>query len=75
MAMTTGTIREKLKNYLHIADEKKIKAIYTLLEDDIEQEERISIKQYNKELKEAEEEFERGEYITNEEMKKNVKEW
>ena len=42
--MTTGTIREKLKNQLHIADEKKIKAIYTLLEDDIEQEERISIK-------------------------------
>jgi len=54
---------------------KKIKAIYTLLEDEIEQEERISIKQYNKELEEAEEEFERGEYITNEEMKKNVKEW
>jgi hypothetical protein len=73
--MTAESIRKKLESYLHVADEKKITAIYTLLQEQIEQEERISIKQYNQELQEAEEEFERGEYITNEEMKKKLEEW
>lgn len=33
--MTTTVIREKLANYLKVADEKKIKAIYTMVEDEI----------------------------------------
>lgn len=33
--MTTTAIREKLVSYLRIADEKKVKAIYTMVEDDI----------------------------------------
>lgn len=33
--MTTTDIREKLVSYLRIADEKKVKAIYTMVEDDI----------------------------------------
>jgi hypothetical protein len=33
--MTTTAIREKLVNYLQIADEKKLKAIYTMVEDEI----------------------------------------
>ncbi|HWD88114.1 MAG TPA: hypothetical protein VG367_08310 [Mucilaginibacter sp.] len=33
--MTTAAIREKLHNYISVADDKKIKAIYTLLEDQI----------------------------------------
>lgn len=36
--MTTVAIRKKLADYLKIADDKKIKAMYALLEDDIEQE-------------------------------------
>lgn len=35
--MTTVAIRKKLTDYLKVADDKKIKAIYALLEDDIEQ--------------------------------------
>ncbi len=31
--MTTTAISEKLHNYISIADDKKIKAIYTLLEE------------------------------------------
>ncbi|HEY8782078.1 MAG TPA: hypothetical protein VIM16_10710 [Mucilaginibacter sp.] len=33
--MTTTAIREKLYQYIRVADDKKVKAIYTLLEDQI----------------------------------------
>ena len=33
--MTTKAIREKLTRYLQIADDKKVKAIYTMIEDEI----------------------------------------
>lgn len=36
--MTTLAIRKKLADYLQVADDKKIKAMYALLENDIEQE-------------------------------------
>jgi hypothetical protein len=35
--MTTVAIRKKLTDYLKVADEKKIKAIYALVEDEIDQ--------------------------------------
>ncbi len=34
--MSTSAIRQKLHNYLEVADDKKVKAIYTMVEDDIE---------------------------------------
>jgi hypothetical protein len=33
--MTTTVIREKLYDYIRVADEKKLKAIYWMLEDDL----------------------------------------
>jgi vacuolar-type H+-ATPase subunit E/Vma4 len=33
--MTTAAIRTKLTDYIRIADEKKLKAIYTMVEDEI----------------------------------------
>jgi hypothetical protein len=36
--MTTTTIRKKLMTYIAEADDKKIKGMYLLLEDEIEQE-------------------------------------
>jgi hypothetical protein len=33
--MTTAAIREKLHDYINVADDKKIKAIYTLLEEQV----------------------------------------
>lgn len=33
--MTTAAIRDKLQDYIRFADDKKVKAIYTLLEDEI----------------------------------------
>lgn len=35
--MTTAAIRNKLYDYIRVADDKKIKAIYTMLEGEIEQ--------------------------------------
>lgn len=35
--MTISAIREKLYDYIRIADDKKIKAIYMMLEDEITQ--------------------------------------
>lgn len=35
--MSTVQIRQKLHNYLEIADDKKVKAIYTMMEKEIEQ--------------------------------------
>jgi len=72
--MTAVAIRKKLINYLQIADDKKIKAVYILLENDIE-EEYTSAEQYNKELEEAEAAFKVGNYISNEAMKKKIKQW
>ena len=36
--MTTAAIRERLYDYIRVADDKKIKAIYMMLEDDIVEE-------------------------------------
>jgi hypothetical protein len=33
--MTTAAIRQKLYEYIRIADDKKVKAIFTIVEDDI----------------------------------------
>jgi len=55
---------------------QKMKAIYALVQDDIEREEgRIDLEQYNKELAEAEDEFTNGDSISNVEMKKQIKQW
>lgn len=73
--MTAVAIRKKLVNYLQVADDKKVKAIYTLLEDEIEQEDRISLEKYNKEIDASEAAFEKGDYITNDAMREKVKQW
>ena len=73
--MTTVAIRKKLVDYMKIADDKKVKAMYALFEDDIEQDGHISIEQYNKEINEAMEEIKRGEVYTHEEVVKMSKNW
>ncbi len=35
--MTVAAIREKIKNYVDDVDDKKVKALYTLLQDEIEE--------------------------------------
>jgi len=45
--MNTATIRQHLHNYLDIADDKKIKAIYVMVEDELKDTETV----YTEELK------------------------
>jgi hypothetical protein len=33
--MNTSTIRQKLYEYIRVADDKKVKAIYTMIESDV----------------------------------------
>jgi len=40
--MTTAAIRAKLADYIQIADEKKLKAIYVMVEDEINDAEPIN---------------------------------
>ncbi|KAA5534762.1 hypothetical protein F0919_09135 [Taibaiella lutea] len=49
-----------IKSFLHLKEEASLG---------------ISIEQYNKELDEAEAAFERGEFINNEEMLKEIRKW
>ncbi len=35
--MNTATIRQQLHEYLEVADDKKINAIYTMVEDEIKE--------------------------------------
>ncbi|WP_256014274.1 hypothetical protein [Desertivirga xinjiangensis] len=45
--MNTATIRQHLHNYLDIANDKKLKAIYVMVEDELKE----SITEYTDELK------------------------
>jgi hypothetical protein len=58
-----------------VADDKKVKAMYALLKNDIKLEERISIEQYNKEIDEAVAEVKAGKYVTQAEMEKIASKW
>jgi hypothetical protein len=58
--MTTTAIRKKLVNYLKTADEKKIKAIYTMVEDEITTTENDWDKDFIKELNRRSQQFKSG---------------
>ena len=73
--MTTLAIRKKLSDYLQVADDKIVKQMYALVENDIKLNENVSLEEYNKELNEAEEEYKRGDFITHKAMLDNIKKW
>ncbi len=78
--MTVAAIKEKLHIYISEADDDKVKALYTLLEDQIAHhgftsENMVSdvdfLKHYNQELDEAEAEIAKGNFVSHNEVKKN----
>lgn len=48
--MTSAAIREKLYKYIRFADEKKIKAIYTIVEEEINEKHDIWTKEFVNEI-------------------------
>ena len=58
--MTTKAIRQKLVNYLQVADDKKIKAIYTMVEDEIESSASDWDENFIKDLEDRRESFANG---------------
>ncbi|MBX9783188.1 MAG: hypothetical protein K2X48_07835 [Chitinophagaceae bacterium] len=73
--MTAIAIRKKIIDMVQGADSKKLKAIYKFLEEDIEDEGRISLEQYNAEVDEAMRQVKKGEVYSHEAVKKMTKDW
>ena len=48
--MTTALVRQKLYEYIRVADEKKVKAIFTMVEDELEEFEWTKDKEFLAEL-------------------------
>jgi predicted transcriptional regulator len=72
-------LNKEMYNYftqLNEAEKKSvIQMLKTFLQGRKENDKYITLEQYNKELQEAEEEFERGDYITHDELLKQIKQW
>ena len=58
--MTTTIIRKKLVDYLRVADDKKVKAIYTMVEDEINTAENDWDKNFVKEINRRSRDFKKG---------------
>ncbi len=73
--MSTITIRERLHSYLEVADDKKIKAIYEIMENDIEKSELEYTNEVKEELDIRYESFRSGKanMVSAEESKMRIK--
>ncbi len=66
--------REKLHQFINSIAENKLDAMYTMFENDIENE-TIDLVAYNKDIEEAEKEIEAGNYYTHEQILAEIKTW
>ncbi len=71
--MSTIDIKEKIQDYLEIADDNILEAIYTLLSSNVGH--KIDIEAYNKDIDESLEDYKSGNVYTSDEIKKMVAGW
>lgn len=71
--MATSIIDKELINQIKSLDEKQKQALLALIKSFKSQ--RVTIEEYNKELDEANERIENGEFITAEQLKKEAQTW
>ena len=72
--MDTATIRQQLHKYLEVADDKKVKAIYTIIEKDIRENDFEYPEELKNELDNRYKEYKNGtaEIIKSSESKKRI---
>ena len=58
--MSTAAIRQKLQEYIRFADDKKVKAIYVILENEIEEKHEEWSKEFENEILRRIEDYESG---------------
>lgn len=70
MRTSAQNIRKKLHLYIETVEDKKVQAIYTLLEDEM-----LDIEAYNKDIEEAEKEIANGNFLTHKQVLREIKAW
>ena len=76
--MTATAIKKELNTYLPLLTDKQQELLLEMVKNILHIEpsnQRISIKQYNKELAAAEKQITKGEFTTQEDLEKEVKKW
>ena len=70
---------QEMQAYFMQLNEAEKKSVIQMLKKFLkgkrEKKERVSIEQYNSELEEAEAEYQKGDYLTHEELLKEIKKW
>ncbi len=64
-----------MKEIEQLEDISLVRVLKSILHYGLKNEGRISIQQYNKELDEADAEIEKGEFLTHDEARKEVRSW
>lgn len=80
--METAEIRKKIHQYIDVADERLLKIINAIILEDenhivayTTSGEPLNKSQYMAELEASEKEIENGEFITNEDLEKEIEKW
>jgi hypothetical protein len=76
MAKVLDTEMQNYFTQLNDAEKKSvIQMLKTFLQSRKDKADRISVEQYNQELQEAEAEYQKGTYVTHDELLKQIKKW
>ena len=76
--MAASALDNELSYYFNQLDEPQKKSLLNMIKTFVKPEEEtesVNIEQYNQELAEAQEQYEKGDYITHEEMIRQIKQW
>ena len=73
--MATLDLRQSVLEYVKKADNRFLRLVKALADSYNEDDDRISLEQYNKELDESIAQIERGEFYTHEEVGERIKKW
>jgi mevalonate kinase len=74
--MKTIELRKRVHEIIDASDDAIVQAVYTLLQaNHAENKLGESVEKYNRELEDAESEIDKGQFITQEDLKNEVKKW